>query len=398
MKSLLTKLKTNILESLKKTKNNIQGGMKKISSSLKSLTLQLVLSRPFIALAFFIVGARSYETGYLAQKMGWSLKGATVYLSGPCNVNGVPRIPALTEDQVKITAQFPDKIVGVVRKTREIIECDPKMVAMDKWPMLANFFKTTVKVPELTQLVNNQQEPEWKKLSKKTLSMSGSCLSPDGKIKIPPFTDELVEVTNVESSQDKPGEFTISGIRKKDNVVMSCPNGAVSYAIYEEKPVEAVVSTVVLASPTPEKPLSYINKVLLVTGPCYPDHRLPKHLEKQKVAYYPLVNSPIQVTEEKFDQEHKHLVYLAGALLQNGALIECLSDRTPFNYRDDFDPNSMALKRIRISDQGGVVDDVAKEQKATQPEQQPQVNQATPANAIIESPGEAAKPIINNGQ
>jgi hypothetical protein len=333
----------------------------KLLMIVKSIVYQLflgvknVLLHPLIvailsvSITFFFT-ARLNEVGALAGFFGKTLKGATVYLSGPCLVDGKPKVPALAEDEVKITAEDEVKhsIMGVIRKTREVVECDTTKVAIDKIPPLSNFKKSPVQIPELPLVVANvepEKEPEWKKLLQKTLLMSGICVGSDGHT-LPAFLDEKVEVTNVTPVKDSADQFVISGIKKKDSLAISCQNTAVQWAIINNRSSSPETAVAAAAAPAePEKPKTYIGSILLVTSTCFPDPRIPKHSTLRKVAFYPYVNEKIQVTEESIDKTGK-LRSFSGAALDSGALVVCDDKRFPIYYRD-YDPETMKLVPIK---------------------------------------------------
>jgi hypothetical protein len=208
--------------------------------------------------AGFFFGARLSEIGALEGLFGKDLKGATVYLSGPCKVNGVPRVPALAEDEVKITGEVDGMLTGVIRKTREVVLCDTKITAVDKIPVLSNWKKAPTQIPELEAMKIDAKDPEWKKLVQKTLIMSGSCFSTTGK-ELPAFTDEKVDVTDIKPDKEDSNNFIISGIKKADKIAVNCRNISVKYSIYEEKAEQPVV--------TPETPKvhSYLGEKMQVS-------------------------------------------------------------------------------------------------------------------------------------
>jgi hypothetical protein len=316
--------------------------------------------------AGFFFGARLSEIGALEGLFGKDLKGATVYLSGPCKVNGVPRVPALAEDEVKITGEVDGMLTGVIRKTREVVLCDTKITAVDKAP---------TQIPELEAMKIDAKDPEWKKLVQKTLIMSGSCFSTTGK-ELPAFTDEKVDVTDIKPDKEDSNNFIISGIKKADKIAVNCRNISVKYSIYEEKAEQPVV--------TPETPKvhSYLGEKILVTGKCFPDPRTPKYAGQSRVAYYPLVNALVQVNEEVLDSSG-NLKKFVGAVLskvdENKRAIFAVCDmaKIPFTFKP-YDGDSMKLAPITDAAEDGEVSSKVVPATAPNPDQAP-VDAAAPA-------------------
>jgi len=342
----LEKIKT----SLRALLSGLVGLLKKAILSLLMVVQKVIsllfLNKVSIAIisvsAGFIVGARMHEVGFLDGKFGKTLRGSTVFLSGPCRVPSVNKTAALAEDEVKVTGLSDDRLIGVIRKTREIVECEAKNVAVDTLPLLANLLKSPIEVPELQpQTFDARRDPEWKKLSQKTLLMTGRCKSDSG-VDMPAFSDEVVDITNVEPVKDNPDAFILMGIRKSDKLSMLCDNRYVKYSNYMEKEPEPVVPV------KEEPPKSLLGETILVTGTCFPDLRLPKHKQKQRVAFYPLVNARVQLTEESLNEKTKRLEKFAGAALDAGVMLVCDSSRAAFTYKE-YDPESMKLSPLKGS-------------------------------------------------
>jgi hypothetical protein len=295
----------------------------------------------------FVFGVRLNEVGTLDGHLGKTLKGSTVYISGPCKINGTLRSQILGEDEVKITGEEDGMLTGVIRKTREFIACDPKITSIDKLPVLNNWTKAPSKMPELEAMKVDEKEPDWKKLVQKTLIMSGSCLNIEGKA-LPPFTDELVDVTDVEQSKDDPTGFNIAGIKKSDKIAILCKSTSVKYSIYEQNLNQPV------SQPVEEpKVKSYVGENILVTGKCFPDPRTPKYAGQPRVAFYPLINAKVQVNEESLDSNGK-LKKFVGAVLTNtdenkrAVFVVCDMAKIPFTYKE-FDSDNMKLAPITES-------------------------------------------------
>lgn len=315
-----------------------------------AVTLKLIL-KPFLhpvtmilvgtALGF-LVGARLHETGNLAGMLGKDFKGATVYLSGLCNISGSnkPRLPAFAEDEVKVTSIDGEKMLGIVRLTRESIECKLSDVAIDKLPLLANLAKSPAKVPELMAPIEEKKtRSPFKDLEKKTLVMSGSCLNMKNEV-LPAFTDEKVDVTSVDAAADNEELFVITGIKKSDREVVRCLSNAVKYELFQEKAPVAVDGTTVAAGPT-----SSVGEVLLITGSCFPDQRTNLNKRSKIRALYKLANTRVEILEEKLDKDGK-ITYLSGTVMDEPYRTEqIVCDRTkiPFIYKE-YDPEGMKME------------------------------------------------------
>ncbi len=341
-------IKTILIENALK----LQGGAKLFRDKVHKavfFTKPPVIAVVFTALGF-AVGARMHEVGFLAKKLGLSMKGATVTISGSCDLNGRPRLPTLAEDEVKVTRVYildgVTKLSGVVRKTRELIDCDQSKIAIDTLPLLKKIFSSPVAIPDISPASLVAKDPEWKKLDQQTLLMSGVCKDLDGK-STEPFTDEPVDVTNVEASKSNLDGFTIKGIKRSDKKAMVCENTDVKFAAFvkEKKPVamEAPVE--------PAKPKSYIGDTVLVTGICFPDSKMPKFKQKAKVAFYKLFNSRVKVTEEVLDDTGK-LKKVSGVKAPDEfsgmAMVEC--DSTKYHLTIElYDSDVMKLSNPKKS-------------------------------------------------
>jgi hypothetical protein len=293
----------------------------------------------------FFMGARMHELGFLAQKFGGSLKGATVSISGSCDVNGRPRLPALAEDEVKITRVYSldgaSRIGGVIRKTRELIDCEQSKIAVDTLPLLSKMFSSPVAIPDISPSSLVAKDPEWKKLDQQTLLVSGVCRNAEGKQQ-DPFTDEQVEVTNVEASKSNLDGFTIKGIKRSDKQAIVCDNTDIRFSFYVKDKKAAVVAE---APAEPTKPKSYIGDTVLVTGICFPDSKIPKFKQRAKVAFYKLFNSKVKVTAEVLDENGK-LKKISGAKAPDEssgmAMVECDSTRFSLTI-EPYDPDMTKL-------------------------------------------------------
>lgn len=212
---------------------------------VKNLIKKFVITLlPVITLLLgFFLGARMHETGFLAGKLGKDLKNATVFLSGKCMVNGKERIPALLEDQVKITSLSDDKIEGVVRATRERVICSLSEISTDSLPLLSDIMKAPSKKPEITApVIVEEEQPDYMKYKNQRLLVSGSCVSVDDQ-PIPTFTDEKIDVSDIIPQENNKKEFKLIGTKRSDKLQIKCLSNAISYRmddLKEEPKVEEV--------------------------------------------------------------------------------------------------------------------------------------------------------------
>jgi hypothetical protein len=248
-------------------------------------------------IAGFVIGARMHELGALAGVFGKSLKGATVTISGNCLVNSEPRNPALAEDEVIVTSVDDTTLFGVVRKTREKIECKKSDIAIETLPLLSSFTKTPVAVPEITMGEVRNKIPSYKLLENKILLASGTCRSQLDNKEIPSFTDERLDVTSVEASKDNPEVFFINAIRRSDKLAVSCSSKSIRYTITDgSEPI---------TRETPKVPVTFVGKTVYVTSKCVPDPavRRPKGKDGRNVLFYRLVNIEVQVLQEELSND-----------------------------------------------------------------------------------------------
>ena len=310
---------------------------------LVSKTIRLLLWNPItIGAVMFLIGARMHETGQLAGHFKKDLRGATVRLSGNCSVGGKVRLPALAEDQVKITYINGEKLQAVVRQTREIVECKLSEIALDTLPLLAYMGKDMKEIPELTMPVQAPKStPDYKKLEKKTLIMSGSCVDFQDKV-LPAFTDEKVDVTAVEGIKDSEDQFVLSGIKKTDQIAIKCLSSAIKYSEYIVTSKTDGMETNNLGG---SQNKSYVGETLVITGTCFPDERTKVNKQK-KYLFYKLANSKIQILEHDLSKDGK-INRLIGTVLDQefrGDAVYCDKAKFPFIYKE-YDEDSMKLEK-----------------------------------------------------
>lgn len=317
----------------------------------KMIKLLIIIGLPILML---VIGSRLHETGALAGKLGKTYKGSTVMMSsGSCKTaDGEPRIPSLVKDQVVIS-YIDDKVVkALIRKTREAIECDVNEVVLDRLSIADLLGQKNEAIPELQMPVAMKKEdPEYKKLEKKTLLMSGSCTDLDGNT-LPSFIDEPVDVTSTEAYKEK-NTYLLIGILKKTKTAVKCLGSSIKYSdimVADEK-VEGEIDRQGL-----NKTVSYVGKTLLITGTCYPDERTRVNKTK-KYVFYKLVNAKIQVLEHDVpvDGIINKVVGISQEREHFGDSIYCDRARFPFNVIE-FDEDSMKLDKGSSVEQNETVD------------------------------------------
>lgn len=242
--------------------------------TLLSKTIKMLIWNPItIGALMFLIGARVHETGLLAGKIpGKDLRGATVRLSGSCKVNGKVRNPALALDQVIITYNDAERIEGVVRKTREVVDCERPLVAIHTLEIQDLLGKDNQVIPDLALPVAVEQKtPEYKSLEKKTLIMSGSCVDMEGKT-LQPFTDEKVDVTSVIGDKDNAEVFTLTGILKINDKIpqtIRCLSTAIKYSEYNTVAAKSVEGMDMNRDLGQGQQKSYVGEMLVITGTCF---------------------------------------------------------------------------------------------------------------------------------
>ena len=288
-----------------------------------------------IGLVMFAIGARLHETGHLAGFMGKDHKGATVMVTGQCKTDK-NRTRTLAEDYVKVTKEEAETITGVLRLTREIVTCQKDDVNFTAMPyeLLADIMKEPPRFPELPPLTEEEvKDPDWKKLAKQTLTISGTCKTQDDKF-LNPFTDEAVDVTDVKGVEGEEARFTLFGIRRSDKKAIRCDSLAIKYDKFRATDIAKGKDGRPMYQAEADEPESYLNQILLVTGVCIPDKRTLSD-RTRKFAFYKLANSKIQVLEEYFDEDLKVKKLVGTALDQKyrGDIVVCDKTKFPFNYR-----------------------------------------------------------------
>jgi hypothetical protein len=325
---------------------------------LLALAGSVIHSTPFLLLTLFggialgfLVGARVFETGN-----GASLKGASARVSGPCRIDGEVRKPALAEDEVKIVSISGDKMIGVIRATREAVECDMSTTAIDALPLLRDLSRSPAEIPLIKPFEAVRADQELADLKKRSLRVSGTCQDSAGQ-DMPPLIDQAVEVISAARQESDKAVIEIQGILKKSKSSVTCLTKNIRYSIID--------GSGELAPGQPQMAQAkrdLVNEVILITSTCFPDKRLPA-TKKSKVLFYPLINAKLQVTQTAFDEEGK-LSYVSGAIIENGAMVECDNAKYPITWRL-YDPSSMKLEAIK--EQAGSDEKMAAEAPAGQP-------------------------------
>ena len=315
-----------------------------------SRILMLIAFNPItVGAVMFVVGARLHETGRLDGVWGKDLKGATVKISGPCTVGDKPRLPTLAEDEVIVTMIENDMLLGVVRKTRELVTCKLSETSRSLLPFTWDLLKAPQAIPELT-LPNEvvDKVPDYKSLEKKTLLMSGVCESLEGKL-LPGFTDEKIDVTSVEPNKEDPSKFILLGVKKTDQNLIRCQSSNIKYEEFRE--VAKNKDAIDASEKVTDGGSSFVGETLVVTGTCFPDERTKVNKAKRYL-FYKLANTKLQVLEETLDSSGKLKKFTATALAGEflGNAIVCDKARFPFIYQV-FDPESTKLEDSKIKDE-----------------------------------------------
>lgn len=296
-----------------------------------SKLLKFVLFNPIVVgLFMFAVGARLHETGHLAGFMGKEFKGTTVLITGTCkNSKGKTRLPALGNDYVTITGESEKTLKGVLRKTREVLECEKEDITFTAMPyeLLVDIFKAPPKFPDMPPVQEKETPPEFLNLAKKTLIISGTCSTQMGD-KLSPFTDEEVDVTDIQA--DGEDNFKLYGIKRSDKQAIRCLSTAIKYDL---KSAYAQSEGRARGTMEDEKE-SVIGKILMVSGTCVPDKRTLSQ-RTSKFAFYKFANSKVQVLEESYD-ENNQLKKFSGMALDEayrGDSVVCDKTKWPFIYQ-----------------------------------------------------------------
>jgi hypothetical protein len=335
LNDLLSSLKSLPKRAIGFVARTLFGAINKFIHSLLFSVLMLLFG---LSLGFG-VGARMFETGQLPGGMV-NNKGASVKISGPCRVEGEIRKPALAEDEVKIVSIDDHVLVGVVRATRETVECDLKTTAIDHLPLLKDIGKTPAEIPSIRPFEPTRIDNEVAELRHRTIKASGICDDRAGT-QLPPFVDQNIDVIDVQRTDADKTIIRISGILRKTGASVNCTNKGIRYSIIDTPIAQAPSAVVAIAEKR-----DLVGDIILITSTCFPDKRLPTS-RKSKVVFYPLVNARLQVTQSIFDDEGK-LTYVAGAIIENGSMVECDSNRYPITYKR-YDPSSMKLEKIQDS-------------------------------------------------
>lgn len=323
-------------------REKIQAKMRAIQAWVRKFIITIGLVSMF--LVGFFLGARMHELGVLAGVFGKDLKGATVKITGSCLVDGDLRDPALAQDEVIVTTFTEEKLIGVVRRTREVVECQRNDIAIETLPLLKDISTTPSEIPEITMAQKRNKVPQYKLLENKILIASGTCRSQlDGK-ELPSFTDERIDVTSVEESKENASVFVISGIMRSNKMAVSCSSRSIRYTLSDG------TDPVIVEMEKPKVPVTFVGKTILVTSRCLPDPgvRAPRGADGRKVAFYRLVNTEVQVIAE--DVKDDKLVKFQGSIVDKksegfGQLVVCDQSKFPFTMTLKENNEDVVLER-----------------------------------------------------
>jgi hypothetical protein len=318
----------SIKEKISGTVLKIKASPKRLYSYLLSKFLSIVLS-PLLLIGMvlgFAVGARLHETGNI--KFQSSLKGSSVFVTGACTLSGTAKVVKMAEDQIKVTLVNTDSISGVIRQTREIVDCELNKVVIESLPPLnVLLYPSRIQALDTARIAADQDETGG--ILHKVLVVTGACSSKDNK-DLPPFVNEDVEVLKVEKLQDS--TLSISGIRLSDKALVTCLSTLSNYHI---KPLE-----VVAAKPEVK---DFVGQDRLVTSRCLADK--PQEAGGLLVD---LSKSRVFITSNSFDSNGRILKFSGDAHLENSkhqkliVKINCDATKYP-TILEDFNPRTETL-------------------------------------------------------
>lgn len=316
-------------------KNKFQQLSQKIADFLKKILKFIFLNPLLWAVLGFIVGGRLYEYGF------FSLKGASVTITGSCkNDKGISR-GDLIQDQIVVSSETEVSIAGVLRKTREHVSCLRKDVAIDRIGSISDLFKSKlIAAPEIQKMVEQKEEaPDWNQYINHEWSATGMCRDGKGNA-LDPFTNRGITITNIKPSAEDKTTYYVYGIRD-DKIAVVCDRKDLSLQPMGKKVAEP-------SAPVKEEPISFIGHKIYVTSVCFPDARAYKMAgETAPMKAFNLVKTPVEIIEETVNPETNRLTKFAGNVLDNtvtasgikmfGAKIICNQDSYPINYTDSLD-------------------------------------------------------------
>lgn len=315
-------------------------------SLLKKAMGNKIFNLVLLALGFLsgiAIGARIFDTGWAAKVLGINLKGATVKVTGPCRSGGELRKPGLAEDDVKITFIDDKKLVGMLRATRETIECDLENTAYDVIPPFKNLLTSPAQIPEVKPFEFVQDDRELEDLKRiSRIRVRGICQDSQGT-KLPVFDGESINVLGAERSSEDKRYIRISGYSTKSKQSVVCSTDSIKWFAVDGNGEEVKVGTAVVQAPQKK---DLVGEVILITSTCFPDKRLPT-TKISKQVFYPVLNARMQVTQNSFDEDNK-LSFVSGVLVDNGAMVECDTNKYPISWKP-FDPNGTKLQPINTS-------------------------------------------------
>lgn len=267
------------------------------------------------------LGMRLFETGNVPGKF---LKGASVYVTGLCQVNKKDRLPAFSLDQMTVTSVNDSTITGIITKTREYVECSKSSSTIDPLPYLKNVFQTPVAAPELTYAVREEPKKDLgTEIVDKEYKVTGICANgTTGSNET--LADAVVVFKNV--AQDTAGRVLMTGVitgaSKIKGQQVVCDKMAISFSQHKETVVTEQTRII-------EGEEDLRGKIVLVTSTCFPDERLEdKNKPKTEQVYYTFLDSPVKVISYKKDGSNR-ITHLTGISVEKRVAVVC--DKTKYD-------------------------------------------------------------------
>lgn len=333
-----------------KKAKGIKGLIQEILRTLKMIVAMVVVVVMF--LGGYLIGSRQFELGYVKDK----LAGATVLMSGVCLSDGRER-PPLNENQVKIIKYDKEnnKYRGILRRFSESIECDADNVHIDYLPLYdyivnGKALKDTEVELVPQQKLEKQDLPQIFNLAQKTIKITGTCNDEMDKEIKPAFVEEVVAISDVESTKNSKGEKdyflygTISAGEKSGTVVKCLASKTqrkmltteTEIKVAEAKKTKKGTDDLIPDNESTKK--TYKGKGIYVTGICfnYTTKKMKNAVwcegEKNLPAFYTYQSTPVKVLLEEFDKTGEDLTRIIGSVKdKKGCLryVDCDKKKQP---------------------------------------------------------------------
>lgn len=309
-------LKENIRAKTQSAKDSVLRYVRVIKLVFKvTATLGVLIGLPLVGfkVGYMAASQKSFQ-GVHPETGVFTLKGASVYLSGNCSVLNTENLINLHFHEAKVTYADNVQIIGVLSNLKEpmTVQCSTKTTTVDtmSYPDLRDAMGKIQDRPGKYSIVSKKKEEqdEILKFKGQPVVASAICRNTQTGESSPSFTGKILDVLSIEKQGEKTMVYVI---RRDDQTSLVCDSKSFMARLATEKdlnpkeetPAEQAATNMGNMSEEDSKknPLAidYEGKTLLVTATCQVRTR-DNELRKMN-----LINSPVEVSKYRMSADGK---------------------------------------------------------------------------------------------